>query len=225
MQIDFRQIIRGLQKRWWLALIVTLAAAGAAYLYSKSQPSVYQSQVTLVANSFPTDNGTIEAIKKTMPTYAQQLGSKELWKAVVDDPDNGIADVDVDALGGLIKVQARPDQNALVMTVDNKQAETAALLADRISNAYVEQQMSQNQDVGSGNERVVWSIAQAAEVPLQPYQPRPLLNAAAAGLFGLILGLLLVIGIELTDTTLKNSADVQQYIGLNTLGVIPRAQA
>ena len=197
-----------------------LSAAAVAYLYTNAQPRVYQAQVTLVAKPVPPDNGLIEAIKKTMSTYAQELGSKDLWRQVVDG--NLMRTVDVDALSGQIKVQARPDQNALMMTVDNSDPEEAAQIAEAISLAFVDRQNAENQALASGN-KVVWVVAQGAEAPRQPYQPRPNLYAAAAALFGLILGLLLAIGLELVDTTLKSPADIEQYMKLNTLGVIPRS--
>jgi len=220
MQLDLRQIVNGLRKRWWLVLLVMLSAGAAAYLYADSQPRIYQTQATLVARPVPLDNGSIEAIKKTLPTYAQELGSKEFWRQVVNN--SMIQDVDVDALPGLIKVQPRPDENSLVMTVDNRDPMTAALLADRIGRAFVERQMGQNQEVNPGGIRTVWTLTQAAEVPAQPYQPRPRLYGAAAALFGLLLGLLLAIALELLDTTLKTPSEVEQYLGMNTLGVIPR---
>jgi capsular polysaccharide biosynthesis protein len=220
MQLDLRQILNGIRKRWWLALLVALAAAAVAYLYTDAQPRVYQAQTTLAARPVPPDNGMIEAIKKTMPTYAQELGSKEFWRQVVDS--NMIQDVDVNALPGQIRVQPRPDENSIVMTVDSGDPQKAALLADRIATAYVEKQAAENQDVSAGGNRVVWSVTQAAEQPSQPYQPRPRLYAAAAGLFGLIVGLLLAVALELLDTTLKTPNEVQQFLDLNTLGVIPR---
>jgi len=220
MQLDLRQIWSGLRKRWWLALLVMVSAAAVAYLYTNSQPRIYQSQTTLVAKPVPPDNGLIEAIKKTMSTYAQELGSRDLWRQVVDG--NLMRTVDLGALPGQIKVQPRPDENSLVMTVDNEDATLAAQLAEGISQTFVERQTAENQALASGN-KVVWVIAQPAEVPSQPYQPRPLLYAGAAALFGLILGLLLAVGLELLDTTLKTPADIKQYTELNTLGIIPRS--
>jgi capsular polysaccharide biosynthesis protein len=220
VQIDLRQILNGLRKRWWLVVITTLAAAAVAYIYSAMQPSVYQAQATLVAAPVPLDNGQIEAIKKTLPTYAQQLGSVEFWRSVIDH--EGIQDVDPKGLVGKINVQARPDSNSLVMTVDSGDADKAATLADRIANAFVDQRNADNQDVNPGGFRTVWTITQAPAKPDSPYQPRPKLYAAAAALFGLLLGLLLAIALELLDTTLKSSNDVEQYLGLNTVGIIPK---
>jgi capsular polysaccharide biosynthesis protein len=51
------------------------------------------------------------------------------------------------------------------------------------------------------------------------------LYAAAAGLFGLVLGLLLAVGLELLDTSLKTPGDVRQWTGMSTIGVIPRGKA
>ncbi|HEY0069458.1 MAG TPA: Wzz/FepE/Etk N-terminal domain-containing protein [Chloroflexia bacterium] len=221
MQLDPRQIINGLRKRWWLALIVTLAAAAVAYLYTSTQPRIYQAQTTVSARSVPPDNGTIEAIKKTMPSYAQDLGNRQTWSRALDSA--GVQDVSHDALAGLIKIQPRPDENAIVMTVDGRDPQKAAIVAETIVNDFVDRQNAENQATSAGGFRVVWHVTQAAEPPRQPYQPRPLLYTAAAALFGLVLGLLLAIALELLDTTLKNPAEVQQYTGLNTLGVIPKA--
>jgi capsular polysaccharide biosynthesis protein len=220
MQLDLRQIWNGIRKRWWLAFLVMLSAAAVAYLYTNAQPRIYQAQTTLVVKVVPPENGTIEAIKKNMSTYAQELGSKTLWRDVMDS--NLIRTWNIDALSNQVKVQARPDQNALVMTVDNEDKDVAADVAKAISQAFVEQHNAENQALASGN-KVVWVITQAAEPPPQPYQPRPLLYAGAAALFGLILGLLLVIGLELIDMTLKTPADIKQYTELNTLGIIPRS--
>ncbi|HEX8599240.1 MAG TPA: Wzz/FepE/Etk N-terminal domain-containing protein [Chloroflexia bacterium] len=220
MQLDPRQIINGLRKRWWLALIVTLVAAAVAYIYTNMQPRIYQAQTAMSAKSVPPDNGTIEAIKKTMPTYAQDLGNRQAWSRALDNA--GVQDVFHDALAGQIKIQPLPDQNSIIMTVDNLDPAKAAIVAETIANDFVDRQNAENQATSAGGFRVVWLVTQPAEPPGQPYQPRPLLNTAAAALFGLVLGLLLAIALELLDTTLKGPTEVQQYTGLNTLGVIPK---
>ena len=220
MQLDLRQIWDGLRKRWWLALITMLAAGATAYVAQDIQPDVYQAQTTLVAKPVPPDNGLIEAIKKTLSTYAQELGNRRLWQDVVDN--RLMRDVDVGALSGQIKIQARPNDNSLVMTVDGSDPQKIAMIAEAIADEFVARQEAEAQALPGGN-RVVWVVAQPAEPPARPYQPRPLLFGAAAALFGLLLGLLLAVVLELLDTTLKTPDDVRQYAGLNTLGIIPRS--
>jgi len=220
MQLDPKQILEGLRRRWWLVLIVALTAAAVAYLYSNAQPSLYEAQATIAAEPVPPSPTLIDAIQKTLPTYAAQMASKDFIRQVVDD--NHIADVDPNTV--VVKTQARPSDNSIVMTVDHENPQTAAQLAESLYNAFIEQQAAANQQTNASGDQVVWVITQAAEQPDQPFQPRPRLYAAAAGLFGLLLGLLLAVGLELLDTSLKTPADVQRYVGVNTVGIIPRGR-
>lgn len=224
MHLDLQQILNGLKKRWWLALIVTITAAAVAYIATDVQPRVYQAQVTVSAKPVPPDNGLIEAIKKTLPTYSQEMSSRQLIRDVVDGKyGEPIQDVDPETV--VVKTQARPDDNSIVMTVDHSDGLKAAQVAESVSNAFIELETAQNQQANASGQRVVWMVTQPASVPSEPYQPRPKLYGAAAALFGLLLGLLLAIGLELLDTTLKTPADVQRYVGVNTIGVIPRGKA
>ncbi len=224
MQIDIQQILTGLKKRWWLALIVAITAAAVAYIATDLQPRVYQAQVTVAAQSVPLDNGMVEAIKKQLVSYALQMSSPDFIADVVDGKyGEPIQDVDPAAL--VLKAQAQPDNQTIVMTVDHADGLVAARIAEAVSNAFIEVQAAANQQANSSGQKVLWVVTQPASVPSEPYQPRPKLYAAAAGLFGLLLGLLLVIGLELLDTTLKSAVDVQRFTGLNTIGVIPRGKA
>jgi capsular polysaccharide biosynthesis protein len=224
MQLDLQQVLNGLRKRWWLVVIVAITAAAVAYIATDMQPRIYQAQVTVSAKPVPPDNGLIEAIKKTLPTYAQEMASRQLIREVVDgkygDP---IADVDPEVVD--LKTQARPDDNSIVMTVDHADGLVAAQVAEGVSNAFIELETAQNQQANASGQRVVWLVTQPVSVPSEPYQPRPRLYGAAAGLFGLLLGLLLAIGLELLDTTLKSASDVQRYVGLSTVGIIPKGGA
>src|SRR3954467_10379420 len=148
MQLDLKQILDGLRKRWWLALIVALTAAAVAYLYSNSQPQVYQAQVVVSAKPVPPDNGLIEAIKKTLPTYAAEMASKDLIRRVVDD--NQVPDVDPDTV--LLRTQARPDDNSIVMTVDHSNGTIAAQLAEGVSEAFKEEQAAENQQANASGQ-------------------------------------------------------------------------
>lgn len=224
MQIDFQQILNGLKKRWWLALIVAVTAAAVAYIATDLQPRIYQAQVTVAAKSVPPDNGTIEAIKKQLATNAGEMRSSIFIKDVVDGKyGEPIMDVDPAALD--LKTQALPDTQSIVMTVDHSNGLVAAQVAEAVSNAFIELQSAENQQANASGQRVQWVVTQPAFEPTEPYQPRPRLYGAAAGLFGLLLGLLLVVGLELLDTSLKTATDVQRYVGINTIGIIPKGKA
>jgi polysaccharide biosynthesis transport protein len=72
--------------------------------------------------------------------------------------------------------------------------------------------------LGASNIRVI----DAAAVPTGPVKPRVLLNLAAGLVLGLGLGVGLAFFQEYLDKTLKTPDDVEQYLRLPSLGVLPR---
>jgi capsular polysaccharide biosynthesis protein len=46
----------------------------------------------------------------------------------------------------------------------------------------------------------------------------------AGAILGLVIGVLLAFVLEYLDDTLKNSADVERFVGLTTLGAIPTVE-
>lgn len=60
-----------------------------------------------------------------------------------------------------------------------------------------------------------------AQVPLSPDSPRVGLNMAIAFVLGLMIAVALAFLFEHLDNTIKTSDDVQKYLGLPVLGVIP----
>ncbi len=60
-----------------------------------------------------------------------------------------------------------------------------------------------------------------AQIPLSPTSPRVGLNMAIAFVLGLMIAVALAFLFEHLDNTIKTSDDVQKYLGLPVLGVIP----
>ena len=64
-------------------------------------------------------------------------------------------------------------------------------------------------------------IVKDALVPNVPVRPRPLLNIALALVVGGMLGAGLAFFLEYFDNTIKTPEEVERYLGLTTLGVVP----
>jgi len=69
------------------------------------------------------------------------------------------------------------------------------------------------------------SVMDAAMVPTGPISPKRRLNVALSLVLGLLLGLGLVFLMDYLDNTVKSSEDVEQYLGLSILAIIPRKGA
>ncbi len=73
-----------------------------------------------------------------------------------------------------------------------------------------------------GNASNLLTVVEPAVASTSPVSPRPLLNTLLAAIVGLLLSAAIVFLREYLDDTIKNSDDVQEVVGLPTLGVVMR---
>ncbi len=81
----------------------------------------------------------------------------------------------------------------------------------------VEAQMAQSLDLGE----TTIAVVSPALVPSSSVKPRKMLNMAVAAVLGGFLSVLLVFVLDYLDNTLKTREDVEQHLGLGTLGAVP----
>jgi uncharacterized protein involved in exopolysaccharide biosynthesis len=65
------------------------------------------------------------------------------------------------------------------------------------------------------------SVIEDASVPRTPVRPRKTVNLAISVLVGLFVGVGVALAIEYFDTTVKTPDDVERYLGLPVIGIVP----
>jgi len=65
-------------------------------------------------------------------------------------------------------------------------------------------------------------IIDEARIPEDPIKPNKKLNLAIGGILGLMLGVMLTFFMEYMDNTIKTTDDIERYLGLPVLGIIPK---
>ena len=75
--------------------------------------------------------------------------------------------------------------------------------------------------VAGGLENSNVRIIQEATVPTAPIRPRKAWNLGVSIVVGLILAVGVAFGIEFLDTTVKTPDDVERYLGLAVIGIVP----
>ena len=212
-QLQLRDYIAALRKYWWIVVLTTAVAAGAAYALTLTQTPMYQSQVTLLA----TKNSSDIDLTTELNSYPDQLTSRDFLQQVINDAQ---MEISPDTLRGAMNVQAQPTKGIVYVTVDDKDAANAQFLADAIGDAFVAQKAGEV--TAGGTQRVTVQKLGRAPLPAKPYKPSKTINTAAGAALGLVLGIVLAIGLALLDDTLKSGDDVERYLGLATLGAIPK---
>jgi len=69
------------------------------------------------------------------------------------------------------------------------------------------------------------SVIEDAHVPRTPVRPRKTINLAISLLVGLVVGVGMALAIEYFDTTVKTPDDVERYLGLPVIGIVPQFAA
>ena len=67
------------------------------------------------------------------------------------------------------------------------------------------------------------SVVEVATLPDHPIKPEKTKNTAIAFLLGAFVSALIVIAMYMLNDRLRNSDDIERYLGLNTLAAIPAA--
>jgi capsular polysaccharide biosynthesis protein len=68
------------------------------------------------------------------------------------------------------------------------------------------------------------NVVEKASIPMAKSGPNPRKSGILGGIFGALLAVAVVIVFNLADDTIKNAGDIQKYLEISALGVIPLAE-
>ncbi len=213
-----REYLNIIRKRWWLAALVTLAAAAAAYLYSVAQPQIYESSVKIVGNPAKPDENLNNTIKSEVRRLAAATLTSTDTAARIDQ--RGRFDLGPDQLIGKIKAQPKPDEYTLIITVSDTKAERAAAIANTAADLIRDDNLAKLANVPDDS-KIFFEKTSRAPVPDRPSSPRTNLNTAAGAGLGLIVGLILIFVVQFFDNTIRYEEDAERFTGLKVLGTVP----
>ena len=219
IEIDLGALLREALRRWWvflitavicglLALIVTVAlitpqyeSQAMLYILSKttSVTSFADFQISteltadfeVIATSKPVIDGALERIKK----------------------EEGIT-LTRENIEGMLTVTNAADTRILVITATDPDPSVACIVA----NAVAAETADQMAYIMKSDPPTTVEEAEVAEEPVSPSLMR---NTALGVLIGILLVAVYVTIQYIRNDNIKNQEEVQRYLGLNTLAVIP----
>jgi capsular polysaccharide biosynthesis protein len=216
--IDLREYFGIIKKRFWIIALITIVAASvsAGISFFVLQP-VYQANSTIIVN---TDNNEqaqmitgdqFTVTQKLAVTYGEIIKSRTVLKPVIDNLKLGLT---YEELSGQITVSPVKDTQIISISVQDANKQKARDIANEIPKVFTKEA---KRITKANNVEVI----DKAIVPDAPIKPNKVMNVAIAAVLGVMIGLFVVFLIEYLDNKIKTPQDIEKYLGLPILGVIP----
>jgi len=215
--VELKDYLDVLLKRGWIILLVAVITASSALVFSKLQTVVYRSSIQLNVWPGRPDWGLQQTIKGLMRNYSSQIKSRNVAQQVISRQQ---LDMTVDSLLEEMTVSPIESDFLIQIDVDDIDPQRAQVIAQTSAEMFVEQirVYMLEQDKSDRVDVFIRDDATAAQVSW----PKTGLLVVAGGLFGLLAGALVVVGLErLAADIIRQSRDVERYTGMTVVGSIP----
>lgn len=221
-EISLREIYYILKKRTGMIVILLIlallvSAVVSFYVLDKE----YQANTTLMVGrpkDYVTENkleyNDLLLNQRLVSTYGELIKTRTVADRVIENLELSLTH---NQLRDKLNVSLVKDTEIIRISV----MDTDPVLATEIANETAEVFMETVQEIMMV-ENI--QVIDAAQVPINPIQPRPMMNIAIAGVLALMLGVFIAFLIEFLDTTIKTPEDVEKHLGLPVIGSIPMVE-
>ena len=220
-EIDLMEVAALIQHWLWLIIIVGLAFGAATYAYSSFiMKPIYVSTTKIYILSKNNTNENLTYADTQLSTllakdFQELIKSRYVLETIIDKLE---LDENYEELADKITVSNTKDTRIISINVEDDNPARAQYLADavrEVASIHIRDVM----DIEAVN------IVDEANLPLLPTKPAKTKLTA----IGFLVGVALIVGILVLrfyfDDSIKTSDDVEKYLGITTLSMIPLMQS
>lgn len=216
IEIDLMEIVELLWHRLWLIAICMFAGAFAGFMVSKFLITEQFESTTKVYILNKNDNSTltysdVQLGSQLTKDYAELIKSRDVLEQVLEDCSMTES---YESFSKRVAVENLSDTRIIAITVTDPVPSNAQILANKIREV-ASKHIKQVTDIQAVN------VAEEANLPESPASPSVFKWTAIAALLGAFLCVAVILVHFMLDDTIKTSDDVEKYLGLSTLGMIP----
>lgn len=215
IEIDLKELCFVLLHRLWIIVLAGIICAGIAGVWTKTMVTpMYQSTSMLYILSQSTSITSLADIQlgtQLTSDYVVLIKSRPVIEEVIKNLDLKIG---YNELLDMIGIESPTNTRIIYITIIHEDPEKAKLIADEVA-AVAAKRMA---NIMKTEEP---SIAEQGHVAEHPYSPNTKKNCGIAGLLGMVVMAAFFIILYLADDHIKTQDDIEKYLGLTTLGVIP----
>lgn len=218
--MEINDYLRILRKRGWILLVVAVIAAASAFVVSKMQTPIYSASVKLsVVPARATDWGSNNSLKDLLRNYAENIRTHTMAQEVINR-----AQLDMQTLTLLSKLFVNPDSSTFTLEIEarDRDPKVAMDMVDTMAKVFIEDRDRWNQQQDKRDRIEVRMLDSVYNLGYEQYSPQTRINTLAGGLFGLLVGAIVIFFLEwLEMDTIRAAADVERAIDVAVLGAIP----
>lgn len=215
IEIDLRELFFALKKRILILLAALAAGALLAGAYTKLMITpVYSSTSMMLVLTNETTLSSLTDLQigsQLTEDYSMLITSRTVLEEVID---NLGLDMSYTELESDISINNPEDTRILEITVTNSDPETAKDIVNELSEVSAE-------FIGDQMEVVPPKIIEEGEVPEYRTSPSLLRNVAMGAIAGFVLTAGVIVVLTIMDDTIKSEEDIERYLGLPTLAMVP----
>ncbi len=212
---EYWRIIR---KRGWIIVVAVVLGAAAAFGISYVQKELYQATVEVSTVPARPDWGLGNTAKDLMRNFTANLKTPEVAARVIARQQ-----LDKNPYDLLASTQVEPDSSTFTIKVQvrDPDGEVAKLAALGFADEFFEERTAYYAQLDK-SDRIEVKI-RSRDIGYSQIQPKPVLNAVAGAVLGLLLGIGLVLLLTWMEADrLRTPAAIERALELPVLGAIPR---
>lgn len=217
IEFDLLEFVHILIGRFWIILLVGIVAAGIGFVVSAYVLAPYYESTTKIYILNKTDNTAVTYTDVQMGTqltkdYAELINSRYVIEQVIEQLS--LEGIEYEDLMKKVSVDAPADTRIVSITVEHTNPEMAMHIANCIRKV-AEEHIQNVMDIEAVN------VVETANMPTEKSGPGILKWTLIGGAAGCFLACAVIVVIFLLDDTIKSSEDVEKYLGLSILAMIP----
>jgi capsular exopolysaccharide synthesis family protein len=216
VEIDLRELVVLLLRRWYLIVICFVLAAGTAFTVTQFYlKPIYRAETSLFLGKEQDKIGglsfsDLQVNSQLVVDYREILKSRMVAERIQQK-----LGVSIGKFQSNVDVQTVKDSRLFKISYEDPNPKLAADVVNDLAQVIV--QMASD-IIQVKNVKVI----DTAKVPTTPVKPNKKMNVGVAGILGLLLGVSLIFILEFIDHTFKKPEDVEKQLGLNVIGTVPQ---
>ena len=217
IEIDLREIFGVLLHRLWIIIVAALVCGAVAFMFSffiitpqyQSTTKVYILNKQNASGSVTYSDVQLSATLSK--DYEQLVTSRYVIEGVIKELN---LDETYESLVGRVSASNATDTRIIAITVTDPDPAQAQRMANSVRDLAAKH-ITEVMDIEAVN------VVDQANLPDSPVSPSISKWTIIGALVGIIISAAVIIIQHLLDDTIKTSEDVEKYLGLSTLALIP----